>query len=63
MGNLHPRLQAAALAAYMTTIIIAEAGRRGFPISGDEGSAITGALALLAGWLQPPGGSDGGADK
>jgi hypothetical protein len=61
MGNLHPRLQAAALAAYLTTIIIAEAGRRGFPISGDEGSAITGVLALLAGWVQPSSSDDGAA--
>jgi hypothetical protein len=61
MGNLHPRLQAAAIAAYLTTIIIAEAGRRGLPISGDEGSAITGLLALLAGWFQPSSSDEGAA--
>lgn len=52
-ANIHPRITASALAGALTSIVIAEAGRHGVQIAGDEGSAITVVLSFLAGYFMP----------
>jgi hypothetical protein len=51
--GFHPKVTAAALAGALTTILLAEANRRGYPIDGFEGAAISTVLTFGAGYVAP----------
>src|SRR5712691_6227933 len=53
LAKFHPKMSAAVLAGFVTTVLIAEANRRGYPIDGTEGAGITGILMFAAGYLLP----------
>ena len=53
LTDVHPKVAGSALAGAITGIIIAEAGRHGYPITGDEGANITVLFSAIAGWLIP----------
>lgn len=58
MAIFHPKVTTAALAGALTTIIISELGKHGYPIDGSEGAAIAVVLSFFAGWFTPSGGAD-----
>ena len=51
--KFHPKMTAGVFAGAAATMIISEANRRGFPIDGTEGAALTVMLAGLAGYFMP----------
>lgn len=59
--QFHPKVTAGVVAGAITSIVVAEFGRHGIQISGDEGSAITAILSFLAGFLMPS--DDAGAQQ
>jgi hypothetical protein len=50
--NLHPKVASGMLAGYLTTVLIVECNRRGFPIDGNEGAALTGIFTILGAYLE-----------
>ena len=51
--TFHPKVTSGALAGALATIITFEANRRGIPIDGGEGAALTVLLSFVAGYFTP----------
>lgn len=60
MPTLHPKVSAGVVAGAITSLVVAELGRRGIQITGDEGASITVLLSFAAGYFMPPGDNGNG---
>jgi ABC-type thiamine transport system ATPase subunit len=54
--NFHPKITASVLAGALTSLLVSEAARHGWAVSGDEGAAITTLLSFIAGYFTPSNG-------
>lgn len=51
MNGLHPKVSAGVVAGAMTSLVVAELGRRGITIAPEEGASLTVLLTLVAGYF------------